>query len=157
MITFGLKIEGLSQLIKDAERVGGELPEMMRREMVQATTMIQNNARRIGPDRFQNRTGNLRRSITKEVTNASRGRVYVQAEYGLPVETGTRPHVILPKKRKMLAFKINGKMVFARKVNHPGSRPYPYMEPAFIEEGPKILDNYAKMGTMIVNKLAGKA
>lgn len=34
----------------------------------------------------------------------------------------TAPHVIVPKKASALAFMLGGKQVFAKKVNHPGSK-----------------------------------
>lgn len=42
-----------------------------------------------------------------------------QAEY---TNDGTRPHVIVPKRAKVLAFTVNGRRVFARRVNHPGNK-----------------------------------
>lgn len=36
------------------------------------------------------------------------------------VHDGTRPHVILPKKRLALRWPIPGRFAFAKKVNHPG-------------------------------------
>lgn len=54
------------------------------------------------------------------------------ANYGAAVEYGTRPHVIKPKKAKALHWvDENGDDVFARRVNHPGTAPRPYMRPAF--------------------------
>ncbi|GHA94685.1 hypothetical protein [Streptomyces chryseus] len=35
---------------------------------------------------------------------------------------GTRPHVIRPRRAKALRFDMGGRMVFATKVNHPGTR-----------------------------------
>ena len=35
---------------------------------------------------------------------------------------GTGPHVILPSRRKALRFVTGGRVVFATRVNHPGSR-----------------------------------
>ena len=46
--------------------------------------------------------------------------------YASFVNFGTRPHVIYPKKSKLLHFKINGKDVYAKYVNHPGTKPYPF-------------------------------
>lgn len=42
---------------------------------------------------------------------------------------GSRPHVILPRKAKALAFVPRGanRVVFAKRVNHPGSRANPYL------------------------------
>ena len=41
------------------------------------------------------------------------------------VEAGTRAHIIEGR----LAFQIAGSMVFARRVNHPGNKAAPYMQP----------------------------
>lgn len=80
------------------------------------------------------KTGNLRGSLGIKVLS---DRVVIgpdttQAPYAPYVEFGTQPHEIKPKKAGgVLAFKMNGKMVFARKVNHPGTRAQPYVIPAF--------------------------
>lgn len=159
MPAFSIRIEGLDRLVADAEKVGGELPGLMRQAMAKSVTMVKNSAREVRTDSFKNQTGTLRRSITGEVQSASRGRVYVAspANYGIYVEEGTRPHVITPKGgKKFLAFKVDGRVVFARRVNHPGSKPYPFMEPAFRDNAPKILEEYSKLGQIVVSRLAGK-
>ena len=46
--------------------------------------------------------------------------VGTNVDYAMPIEFGSRPHIITPKNAKVLAFKIGGKLVFAKKVNHPG-------------------------------------
>lgn len=38
------------------------------------------------------------------------------------VEEDTKPHVIKPKDKKFLRFKIGGKVIFTKKVDHPGTR-----------------------------------
>lgn len=37
-------------------------------------------------------------------------------------EEGTSPHVIVPRRAKVLAFQVGGRTVFARRVNHPGTK-----------------------------------
>ena len=49
------------------------------------------------------------------------------AEYSAPVHEGARPHVIRPRHARALRFEINGRVVFARRVNHPGNRPNAYL------------------------------
>lgn len=59
------------------------------------------------------------------------------------LESGTRPHVIRPRRKKMLRFaasaggrRLSGAprrgadVVFARRVNHPGTKAYPFLGPA---------------------------
>lgn len=40
---------------------------------------------------------------------------------------GTRPHVILPSKHKLLRFSSGGRVIYTRKVNHPGTKPNRYL------------------------------
>lgn len=64
-------------------------------------------------------SGRLRDSIVESVTDTSAG-IGTNVVYAAIHQFGgqTRPHVILPKNKKALAF--NGRVV--KKVNHPGSK-----------------------------------
>jgi hypothetical protein len=48
----------------------------------------------------------------------------------LILQHGSRPHVIEPKNAKALRFAQNGRMVFYRRVNHPGTRAYRWLDRA---------------------------
>lgn len=67
--------------------------------------------------------GNLRQSIRYMPYGATGYKVRVGAHYGIYVDQGTKPHVILPKRKPFLAFQVDGKWVFTKRVNHPGTRP----------------------------------
>ena len=41
------------------------------------------------------------------------------------LEYGTKPHVIVPRIKRALCFQAGGGRVFAMRVYHPGTRPYP--------------------------------
>jgi len=91
--------------------------------------------------------------------------------YAAPVEFGSKPHVILPKKGKFLVFesskgrrvfrtvsKTTGKplkkatsslLVFARKVNHPGTKPVRMLERTLPE-----MDRAVKTGILSALKEA---
>lgn len=75
--------------------------------------------------------GNLRQSI-KYIKNpgATGFLVYVNAEYGIFVDQGTRPHIIVPKNKAFLAFESDGGWVFTKRVRHPGSRATHFFENA---------------------------
>jgi hypothetical protein len=76
------------------------------------------------------RTGDLAKSIEFHLTGHSLV-VAAHAPYAAWVELGTRPHVILPKNAQALRwYGSDGGAVFARRVNHPGTRPEPYLRPA---------------------------
>lgn len=91
------------------------------------------------------RTGNLARTIRVESVDLHAQRVTVVAGgtqrigYAAYVEFGTRPHEIVPVRRRALAWggdrRLSGSLRsgsrpthFARRVNHPGTRPQPFLE-----------------------------
>lgn len=45
---------------------------------------------------------------------------------------GTRPHVIVARRKKMLKFQISGRDVFARMVHHPGTKPNDFLHKALL-------------------------
>lgn len=81
------------------------------------------------------KTGRLRGSLgivvgTDRVTIGPNESIAPYAGY---VEFGTKPHDIKPKPgNKYLVFQVNGKTIYARKVHHPGTKPQPYVAPAFM-------------------------
>ncbi|ADO45309.1 hypothetical protein Hydth_0913 [Hydrogenobacter thermophilus TK-6] len=75
---------------------------------------------------FKPRTGNLQRSITWYMSTENSARIIAQADYAKYVEFGTKPHTILPKRRKALKIPTAEGYIFRKKGNHPGSKPYPY-------------------------------
>lgn len=83
------------------------------------------------------RTGRLRSSIRAEPPRifSLRGSVKVGSdlEYAAWVNDGTRPHVIRPRTKRYLKFQVGGRTVFARKVNHPGTKPRPFLDRALRE------------------------
>jgi hypothetical protein len=76
------------------------------------------------------KSGNLARSIVKEV-EGDRAVIRVLARYGIYVAAGTKPHLIRPAWASCLAFKAkSGEMIFTRLVQHPGTKPNPFLEEA---------------------------
>lgn len=74
------------------------------------------------------RTGMLMQGVRGELVSFTHGRLVDRVPYAGCIEFGTRPHVIEARRAKFLRF-INrsGKVVFARKVNHPGTKPRSFM------------------------------
>ena len=74
--------------------------------------------------------------------------VIANADYSADLEYGTKPHVIEPKTAKALHFKSDGQDVFAKKVNHPGTKPNPVMRNAAHkvqkQVGGMFYDNFRK-------------
>lgn len=87
------------------------------------------------------KTGNLGRSIVLGAVTPTRAETKATASYAAFVERGTKPHVITPKVKKVLAFpaagssrlsgstRKGGRVIFAKRVQHPGTRARPFMVP----------------------------
>jgi hypothetical protein len=89
-------------------------------------------AKQLAPER----SGNLKRLIVPDAVRrvgpwSLEGGVSVLANYAAPVHEGARPHVIRPKNARALRFEVEGgRVVFARRVNHPGNRANPFLRNA---------------------------
>ena len=71
-------------------------------------------------------TGRLRNAIVSEVRGQGPEIVGIvgvaNVPYAVPVERGSRPHLIVPRRAKALRFRVGGRVVFSRWARHPGFR-----------------------------------
>lgn len=153
-----IKVDGLEELIANVRKAKGSFDSLLLQAMNKATTEVQNEAKAVKEGRFKTQTGTLRRSILREVQSAQKGLVYVasDAPYGIYVELGSGPHTIEARGKKALAFKGPSGIIFAKRVNHPGSKPYPFMSAAFEAIAPKIPGFYQEAADKIVQIMAGQ-
>jgi hypothetical protein len=96
-----------------------------RRALEDATLVKREAQRLVGKD-----THALEHSIVTRVTvEGQRVVAYVGSEkpYALFHHEGTRAHPIEPVKAKVLRFTVGGAVVFAARVQHPGTRRNPYL------------------------------
>ena len=77
------------------------------------------------------RTGQLRNSMRADhisVTGmTARTAVVADKDYAAAVHDGSKPHIIRPRNKKALAFKVDGRTVFVKEVKHPGAKPNPFL------------------------------
>ncbi len=77
------------------------------------------------------------------------------AFYGEFVREGTAPHVIKPVKAKSLRFQIGDRVIFAKQVNHPGTKANKYhlraMRRAMSEINFIVADENNKIAAELVN------
>lgn len=66
-----------------------------------------------------------------------------RAHYAVYVLFGAKPHVILPKDKKVLRWAAGGKFIFAKSVKHPGNKPDNSLERAK-EKFPSAFENHIK-------------
>lgn len=94
------------------------------------------------------KTGATRRGVRRTPTRRLGNRLTATTENTTPqgeyVERGTRPHVILPRNGKYLRFRIGGRTIYARKVNHPGAPPRPWLKPTAAARWTGALANAAR-------------
>lgn len=116
------------------------VPGAQQQAVQQAVPVMSGLGRRIvrnARGRVKVRTGELRDSIGSSLsTTASQVRleVFATARHARFVHDGTRPHVIRPRQAKALRFVVGGRVVFAARVQHPGTRATNFLSAAVAEE-----------------------
>jgi hypothetical protein len=71
-------------------------------------------------------------------------RIISQADYAKYVEFGTKPHAILPKRRKALKIPTPEGYIFRKRVSHPGSKPYPFFFANLQDRARKVAVEFMK-------------
>lgn len=74
--------------------------------------------------RMRKNTGQTAASVHGSRTSDLEGRVVSSSVVALILEDGSRPHIIRPKRAKVLAFPGGSGTVFTRFVRHPGTKGY---------------------------------
>jgi hypothetical protein len=84
----------------------------------------------VGTTLFKDRTGELRGTINIVDKGAYWKRLVAPAKHAAPINYGSKPHVIRAKNFPFLRFVIGGRVIYARKVNHPGTTRRGFMDHA---------------------------
>ncbi len=91
------------------------------------------------------RTGKLAGSILKQVGD-NEACIQALAPYAVFVVNGTAPHLIRPVNASCLAFEArSGEFVFTRLVQHPGTKPNPFMQRAAEDARSKADEVFAEL------------
>lgn len=114
----------------------------MKRATLRATNTVLRRAFVNASGRFfKVRSGRLRQGLTQEVRtlpDGYEGIVGTNPFYAKYLEFGTGPHDIVPRFKKALRFKIGNRVIFAKRVHHPGMAPRPFLRTALDESRPDI-------------------
>jgi HK97 gp10 family phage protein len=123
----------MARIRLDRAALNRTITNATRRELTEAGRQVVQRAKVLAPVR----TGRLRSSIRAEPPRifSLRGSLTVgsDVEYAGFVNDGTRPHRIVPKNGSVLRFTVGGRVVYARVVNHPGTRARPFLDQALRE------------------------
>jgi len=148
------------QELADFTRDLGEISRMDSDDIVQGVIQaaiedIADLARRYAPED----TGHLASSIEADV-GPKTGRVVASAPYATFVEFGTWSYNMLepksgtyeirPVRASALRFEIDGDIVFAQKVEHPGVKAQPFLNPAVDEVVPEFVDMLESVGVNLI-------
>jgi len=85
-----------------------------------------------GPTNYQGGVGNLRSSIHKRLVpgvGTTGPSILVGSDHPIALiyHEGAKPHVIVPRRAKVLVFWMGSRRVVTRRVNHPGTKPNRYL------------------------------
>lgn len=123
MITYQWRgIEQLQQRSRKMQKAASELPKHTQDFALDVAVSWEEKAKVLAPRKSGKLSGSMRVDIAGgfpkfKLTLDS------PLKYYPFVTNGTRPHLITPKSRKVLRFSAGGSIVFARSVNHPGTKP----------------------------------
>lgn len=130
----------------DASRLRRGIQQWAGRVMAQAAPETASEVRR--HPRLPRDEGELERSVTAgPVLAAGSGHRFTLKAPVIQAATtdkGARPHVIVPKRARVLRFPAGGRIVFARRVNHPGNPPRPWWADAVRDAFTKALPAAAR-------------
>lgn len=125
---------------------GGELEVALNTWAAEVGPVIATEIRRRAPLSPKEGGGRLRSSIRYEQRGQGAGlqlRYLSDAPYARVVTDGSRAHRIEPRNARALHWMEGGRDVFARSVNHPGTRPNPFPRKALQALRPWIMERLA--------------
>ena len=128
MGSFTIELKGADKLITKFENMSRKMEKEVKNSVKKHTFEMETRAKK----KAAYKSGHLKRSIHSDFYNRGlSGEVSTNLFYAPMIEYGTPPHKIKAK-GGALKFKIGGNTIFAKSVNHPGTRARPFMFPAFL-------------------------
>lgn len=122
------KADALNELLHSPTgTVGQHMQSLARRTTIEAQSVAAEKLQR--SDRPGPHYADSFKSETVGSPEGPRMRVWNTVKHAVWIEAGTRPHIIRAKNARALRFEIGGRVVFAKQVQHPGTRPYPFAGP----------------------------
>lgn len=96
---------------------------------------MERRVRRVEAEAIRRAPGSMKQGIRVSIGRGSggefRGTVKSTHPASIYVLNGTRPHMIFPRRRGgVLRFTVGGRVVYARYVSHPGSKPNNFLAAA---------------------------
>ena len=134
----GITIKGGDKFQSTLQKIAEKHPEVLDHALDDTADAMSLEAQRIVPVD----TGRLRGSINVKREFLVKV-IGTNVEYATDVEFGTGPHEIVAKNKKVLADKKKG-IIFGKRVKHTGTKPQPYMRPAFENNKKRVAEFFIK-------------
>jgi len=129
-IEFKISRREMDRVTKNMGKYGDGVRRRLKHAVEDTLLAVQREAVRLVPVK----RGNLKRTIRPDKIGSYEGRILVggqnDVDYASDIEYGTKAHTIEPVNATILRFKVGGQIVWAKKVNHPGTAAQPFMAPA---------------------------
>lgn len=170
MAQLEVKIENLPELRRAFREFPKIAAPILQRALMATQFIFQKNTLKDDPVPW--RTGFLLSSFRFK-TSLSQANWFPTAKYAPFVEFGTAPHTIMPVSARVLAWQSGGAgryvtassgrqyyksggggMTFAMRVNHPGSKPRPFMKKIVQKSAAEINKLFGQAGDMITKEIA---
>jgi len=110
---------------------------------------------------YKDRTAGLTRSTQASLVQDTPDGLGAEAEmgafaaYASFVENGTKPHVISARPGGFLRWEDSDGVHYAKSVNHPGTRPAPFMGPAYLK-AERVLERELELAVAGAQKFLDK-
>lgn len=151
-----VRIEGLERLQAGVAGAPATLATEVRTALTAGSLLIEGAARGLAPKD----TGRLGGSITHTITGGGANltsKIGPSVAYGLYVEKGRRPGKMPPigAIQGWASRKGINPYVLARSIARKGTRPRPYMIPAFEGNQGRVINLFSKVAQTVVVRMAG--
>lgn len=151
-----VRIEGLERLQVGVAAGPATLASATRVAMTAGSLLIEGTGRTLAPKD----TGRLAGSITFAISGGGAdltSRIGPSVAYGLYVEKGRAAGKMPPVAALMGWATRKGidPYVLARSIARKGTKPHPYMQPAFEGNRAKVVSLFEKIGVAVTQKMAG--
>lgn len=141
------------KLVRAFEKAPEKTRRMVRVELKAAAEGIKDRAST--EHRYKRKSGTLERDglVARVEDNVAIIALNPRVPYGVYVHEGTKPHIILPSRKRVLRWSDGNQYFFAKKVNHPGTKPDQFLYNAANKERPLIESRFNNALAKLVRDL----
>jgi hypothetical protein len=135
-LAISIEVTGADEAAEYFRAAGEALVQAVSVRLEAICQEIADYARQIAP----RRSGQYAASITVEQEAPLRFAIRAGDPKAAIIEYGSMPHFILPRAGKVLRFEVDGDVVFAKWVHHPGTPPFMIIHTAKKDNLSKIME-----------------